>query len=421
MSVKFLSILFCLVSCFSQAQNSWQPTNSPIVGRYDDVFFISKDTGRAVGNTAGGVVISTRDGGSTWAINNATNTYYRSIEFATRTKGFLGALNYNGNGVFFKTANGGNGWVDISSNAGGYSGICGICCVNASTIYAVGVYSSPAFVIKSINGGNTWALTNINEAAGLVDVQFLNGNIGYACGRSNIASEGGVIIKTTDGGLTWTKIFTTHFAGDYVWKLQNLDTVHWYASIQSNNQLKKFAYSNNSGATWQTKNVAVQANGYFQMIGFMDTLRGWTGYDKLYETNNGGNTWNKIDSMVDCNRFFKVNNSLAYFSGTKVYKFQQNIAGMSEISHPEIKTFSINAFPNPASSNFTINLLLTKQTMFNILIIDQLGKNIFWEKTGQEEKGNYAFEIDLRLPSGTYFVSCMTNEGIESKTIIVNN
>lgn len=69
------------------SQTTWNPTGSALTSRYDDIYFVSPDTGWAVGTASGtGRIFHTTDGGATWQVQKTINTYMRSIEFAEYEK-----------------------------------------------------------------------------------------------------------------------------------------------------------------------------------------------------------------------------------------------------------------------------------------------------------------------------------------------
>ena len=73
--------------------------------------------------------------------------------------------------------------------------------VGTSTVYGCGAYFSPSYMIKTTDSGATWEYKDMSAyATALVEIQFLDENVGYASGAT---STGGVIIKTIDGGATW--------------------------------------------------------------------------------------------------------------------------------------------------------------------------------------------------------------------------
>lgn len=421
--LSFLLFTFTILN----AQVNWMPTNSPPSDRYDDISFISPDTGWAVGSVgAQGKIYHTVNGGATWNVQKNTNTYIRSIEFADKNIGFAGGLGTGNQSVFFKTTDGGATWTDISSVITGTNrGICGICCVNTSITYAVGVWSSPAYVMKTIDGGTTWTQINMGAyASRLVDVLFTDANNGYVSGQSNVTGEGAVVLKTSDGGTSWTKVFTSNTAAEYVWKLQNLDGQNWFGSVEAsvaffNDSINNvFIKSTDGGNTWVSKPVGYST--YLQTIGFMDTQRGWTGGSQLFETSNGGNSWTKIatgQSYDAFDRFQKVNNHVAYLSSGIIYKLDNTVTSIKNVPSKELPKW-LSVYPNPTKDEISYRLDLPNKTMFGVRVFNAR-QELMQEYVDEKEKGVYTFRISQRLPPGIYFVYVMFNEHAEYEKVII--
>ena len=213
--------LFITVNLVSVAQ--WSTLNIPSAGRYDDVFFIDDKTGWAAGGNSY-EIYNTTDGGNTWSLQTNTGKYLRSIEFATPTLGFCGSLDSS----FYKTTDGGKTWTDIAQTINPIPpGICGLSAPTENVIYGCGIWSSPAFVIKSADGGNTWQTFDLSAyASALVEIDFINTDTGYVCGMANPTKDGGIILYTENGGTTWTVKHKTNVWNDYIWKFQRLDSLH---------------------------------------------------------------------------------------------------------------------------------------------------------------------------------------------------
>lgn len=420
-------LFFLLVSGCSilSAQTTWVPTNSTQIDRYDDLFFISPDTGWAVGSRTGfGKIYHTTNGGSTWSVQKNIGDYARSVEFADKNLGFAGALSNSGQNVFFRTTDGGTTWTDISAVITGTNrGICGICCVNTSVTYAVGVWSSPAYVMKTSDGGLTWTQIDMSSyASRLVDVQFKDASNGYVSGQSNITGEGAVVLKTTDGGSSWTKVYTSNTAGEYVWKLQDLDGQNWFGSVQAsvaffNDSINNvFIKSTDGGNSWISKPVGY--SNYLQSIGFIDTQRGWTGGNQLFETTDGGNSWTKIVANNNSyDRFQRVNSNLAYLSSVIIYKLENPTALSKETAGKE-KPRWLNVYPNPTKDQISYQLNLPNKTMFGIRLFNA-NQQLIWEQVDEKEKGIHKAKIDQKLSPGIYFVYIMFNEHAEYMKVIV--
>ncbi len=420
----FFLVIACGQSLFSQT--TWIPTGSIQTNRYDDIYFVSPDTGWAVGSVSGtGRIYHTTNGGTTWQTQQTINAYIRSIEFADKNIGYAGGLGQSGSRIFYKTTNGGATWTDISSViTGSNSGICGICCVNTSITYAVGVWASPAYVIKSVDGGNTWTYINMSAyATNLIDVQFTDANNGYVTGESNINAEGAVILKTTDGGSTWTKVFTSNGPGERLWKIQNLDGQNWFACIESAVVLytdtvnNMFVKSTDGGNSWTAK-PAPRSN-YLQGIGFMDTQRGWIGSTELFETGDGGNSWTKLSNYPGnnaFNRFQKINATTAYFSSNFVYKLGSSVSVKSTVPQEHPKWLSV--YPNPAKGDIYYKLDLPHKTMYGVKIYDARA-TLIHEEIGEREQGTHRFNTGKKLAPGVYYVYVMYNEFAEYEKVIV--
>ncbi|HRH37483.1 MAG TPA: YCF48-related protein, partial [Flavobacteriales bacterium] len=191
----------------ARAQSGWSVLNIPDAGRYDDISFINDSVGWAAGG-ASGWIRKTTDGGATWTLQFTSPYYSRSIEFVDANVGYCGSLS----GQLYRTANGGQNWTDISATMTPTpQAFCGLSTPDASTVYGCGVWSQPAFIYKSINAGSTWNYIDMSMyATRLVDIHFLSADTGFATGAANPASNGCVILRTTDGGSTWTTVHTTN-------------------------------------------------------------------------------------------------------------------------------------------------------------------------------------------------------------------
>lgn len=69
--------------------------------------------------------------------------------------------------------------------------------VDADTVVAVGAAGT---VIRSMDGGVTWTITDSGTQQQLSSVAFADANTGMAVG------DGGTILRTSDGGLTWESV-----------------------------------------------------------------------------------------------------------------------------------------------------------------------------------------------------------------------
>lgn len=418
--MKKIVLLFLFFSNFLSAQ-TWQPLTSILNNtnnqRFDDVFFLNENLGWAA-NGYFSAVYKTIDGGVNWTLQTTgamlgSSHYFRNIEFLDENIGFLGTLNQK----FYKTIDGGTTWNLVTNIAPNPVAICGLDCVGTSTIYGCGAYFGPAFIIKSTDSGNTWQYIDMSAYAdALVEVYFMNENTGFATGGN---STGGVILKTTDGGTTWTPILNTGTNGDYVWKLQVLNSNQnvIFVSVEGTAPNPgRLAKTIDGGANW-TLNLAPET--IVQAVGFVDENHGWMGGHTtgFYETFNAGATWTNTGVGSNLNRIFFVGNT-AYASGTTIYKMS-SILSNSDFNEQDRVNLDVKVSPNPLTDklNIEINFLAEDHMLIDLYDANgKLVKKLIKDDITTIGRKNYTF--DFPYPSGTYFIDFHNNTGRQSSKII---
>jgi photosystem II stability/assembly factor-like uncharacterized protein len=420
--MKKLFLLFLLISNILSSQ-TWQPLTS-IPGnsiasnqRFDDVFFLNENLGWAA-NGYYSAVYKTIDGGTNWTLQTTgallgSSHYFRNIEFLDENIGFLGTLNQK----FYKTIDGGTTWNLVTNISPNPIAICGLDCVGTSTVYGCGAYFSPANIIKSTDSGTTWQFIDMSAyATALVDINFINENIGFVSGSN---ATGGIILKTIDGGTTWTQLLNTGTNGDYVWKLQFLYSNNnvLFGSVESGGPNPgRLAKSIDGGVNWTLQNapdIAIQA------VGFLDENHGWMGGHNtgFYETTNGGATWTNTGVGSNLNRIFFVGNT-AYASGTTIYKMS-SILSSSNFEEKERVNLKTKISPNPLSDKLNIEIDFLAEDHILIDLYENGGKLVKkLIKDDINSVGIKKYTFDFPYPSGTYFIDFHNNTGRQSSKII---
>ena len=422
--MKLIKLFFLLFSISISAQATWQAMpnifSNPNGQRFDDVFFLNSDLGWAA-NGFYAAIYKTTDGGLNWTEQvNETDLggsfYFRNIEFLNENIGFIGTLN----GVFYKTIDGGVNWTEVTNISPSPNAICGIDAVGSTTIYGCGAYFGPAHIIKSTDSGDTWSLIDMSTYANaLVEVLFLDELNGFAAGRNSI---GGNILKTVDGGISWTEIYNTNIAGEYVWKLQTLagNNTIMFGSVSSvSPNLGKLIKSIDGGVNW-TSNDAPETD--IQSVGFISENHGWMGGHNtgFYETLDAGQNWTNLNIGNNLNRIFIIDASTAYASGTTVYKYTEDTLSIEDFEQEEHQHLDINILENPVETNLEFSINFTSDD--NILIelydingkfIKQLSRDIINHSAVKV----YNFNVS-NLNSGAYFINFHNNSGRSSLKFI---
>jgi photosystem II stability/assembly factor-like uncharacterized protein len=429
---KLATLIFLILfttAAFAQPEGAWSVTSSPDALRYDDVYFINKNVGWTAGGN-NGKVHKTTDGGLTWQVSGPTgNTQYlRSIEFFDENVGLCGSFAGIGKPAsLYRTIDGGATWTNVANKVPqAVDGFCGFAKASETVIYGVGVWSEPAYVIKSTDKGLNWTFKDMSAyASSLIDAYFFDADHGFVTGSKSeeidgeMTITGGVILYTDDGGETWTEKFDTDQLSDRVWKIQTPDKIHFYGSIESDLGATRMLRSDDAGQTWEMVTVD---NDYFyiQMIGFIDSQRGWTGGNEtLFETNDGGDSWAQVPLGSTYNRFFKINEELAYMTGRKVYKFERDV--ITGIGDPQKydPIHSIAVSPNPTRGKVEIRLTFGNPTMAHVNVFSAAGQFVGRIYDGPVVAGEKILELDLTgQQSQAYLIVVNTNEGMIRSRIV---
>lgn len=421
---NYFVFLFMLLPLLSFSQYQMQVLPVAETGRFEDIFFVNEHLGFMIGGDSM-AIYKTTDGGLNWQIKKVLDSYPRSIEFLDAQVGFCGTLGSR----LYKTTDSGETWTDISSVLPKDTfGICGLAIpTGTQTIYGVGTWTAHTDIFKSTDGGNTWTYYDVFPAikmSHLIDVYFTDAYHGFITGMFIDTTDhvGGGIAYTSDGGSTWTVVASTGLDGDRVWKIFPLDSLNYYASIESGTLVgSRYLKSTDGGQTWAL-HLAHSQDLRIQMIGFMDTLHGFMGghYGPPLVTTDGGQTWDfpppeVLDiGMMWSNRFFKVNDSLGFFAARKpVRVFREELGWLSA---PEIETEGIPSpeiFPNPVADRFHYRLTSLASTSLELTVFNLDGKMMHVEIRKLLSGGEHNGTFDMTgFPVGPYIVKLQTNEHI---------
>ncbi|MFK5855930.1 MAG: YCF48-related protein [Bacteroidota bacterium] len=235
--MKKAVLLLSLITIFftANAQDEWELINPyPTLTDFQDAHFTSEQEGWVIGYN---VVMFTNDGGDTWETQLSTDgEALRRIVFVDENEG----------------------WV-----------------LGYKNIY------------HTINAGNTWELETLPEVIGSFnDVFFINNDIGWIVGSFNI------VLKTIDGGETWTKLFNSTPSNTVIESVSFSDELNGCAvGSQYSFYLGFIMTTNDGGHTWTVRTPSDHSR--FNKVTFVDSVTGWVcGISgELMKTEDGGNTW----------------------------------------------------------------------------------------------------------------------------------
>jgi photosystem II stability/assembly factor-like uncharacterized protein len=158
--------------------------------------------------------------------------------------------------------------------------------INANTGWIGG---ANGVILKTTDGGLTFTPQSSGSSQLIAAISFVDANIGYAAGGNS--DPNGMILKTTDGGITWTTI------------LNNIQTVR--AMFFFNKDTGFVAGSSgimrktvDGGLSWTTVNTGISFGIYD--IQFLDTNTGYTSGSNggIIKTTNGGLSWISLSNTM---------------------------------------------------------------------------------------------------------------------------
>jgi photosystem II stability/assembly factor-like uncharacterized protein len=253
--------------------STWVTLSSTITTTINDIKFIDS-LGFAV--SSGGKILRTVDHGNTWSQINATNTYeLNSICITDRNNiTIMGIAGY-----ILNSTNGGSSFTATYTDAF-YHPINAVVVKPNAFYLAVGDYGTMA---KSQNRVD-WVLKTNGFNGIIYDLWFLDTLRGFAAGDYH------GILKTSDGGVTWSVKNYSVFHPEY----RNLFFVNNTTGFASSNA--NLFKTTDSGEIWTRVLSATTVpvlDGNVQRIFFLNPKLGWIVTDKgtTYKTADFGNTW----------------------------------------------------------------------------------------------------------------------------------
>jgi len=368
----------------------------------------------------------TTDAGKTWTTKNIPSTEELTVDISAVTNNiFYIATSSNGgrSGNFYKTTDGGNSWFSVSSNPSLTS--CGnyIRMFSETKGIAMGdgpfvsvspyVLSNKALFLKTTNGGD-WQQNNSAEVGFSGDswrrIDFVDENNGYFY-RSGISPE--LLLKTTDGGTTWTN--TNFRENGRGWMVKFYDKDYGFVfDYDYVNRINLVDRTTDGGADWQIINVT--GMGRINDIEFVHSKPAyvWLGASTiLYFSADSGRTWTQKIVSDKAERFddivFPTKKTGWVITTTGLYYTNNNGGVATDISQENNLPTSFKLFqnyPNPFNPETTIRFQLSDPAFVTLKVYDALGKEVAVLVNEFKQAGvqSSVFNINnYSLPSGIYF------------------
>ncbi len=285
----------------------------PYSKKRDDIVFADAQTGFY--GTGKGQLYRTQDGGQSWhLVWSKPGTFIRSLGFIDARRGFLGNLgaglaNISDTTPLYETKDGGVTWEAAKIGSAAIPGVCSIDILKSRSIHegdtseryyihAAGRANGPAKLLRSEDGGESWALIDLSDRAGMIlDVKFFDPNIGFVfAGTSGaLGQSNALILKTTDGGRTWRQVYRSIRLNEIIWKASFANSLVGYATVQNDdpvNLQQRVVKTVDGGEHWSEIPLVASKGAEELGIGFVSPDKGWVGTSVGgFETSDGGKSW----------------------------------------------------------------------------------------------------------------------------------
>ncbi len=298
-TIVIILSLFITGISFSQDGQDWKFVHPlPQSNGLGEIKALDANTWFTVGNN--GTFMRTTNAGVNWYFNfNAGKiTPVSATTGALSTTGAIDMRFFNSStgivvgdkGYIGRTTNGGVTFDSVGYGLVATNSRCwAVWFADANTGY-IGAGSQTAFtsnILKTTNGGLNW--TNVySSATGYII------NIGGADAQTVMASwSNGTLVRTTNGGTNWTE--TTNGLFPFVYNISFLNSTTGFAAGGSG----KFARTTNAGVSWDTLTSPQYDWSFYQVKPVSATELYLTGDPSfLYKSTNLGNTWTALPINV---------------------------------------------------------------------------------------------------------------------------
>lgn len=320
-------------------------------GKQDDIYFVDAQTG-VYGNGAG-KIFKTTDGGAHWRnVLHKPGTYFRTVAMLDANTILAGNIgtdyfpNVSDTVPLYRSGDGSQTWqpVPLPKEAASLKGLCAIdvlhtSYINAgvlakrSVIHASGRVGGPAWLLRSLDGGQNWQVLDMNpHLAAITDVKFFDEMNGLVIGSddANVERSHAVIVRTRDGGQTWQRTYTSPRLWEVAWKTSFPSRKVGYVTVQNydpnqQNTLRVLAKTTDGGLSWREIELVQDHKVREFGVGFVDEQRGWVGTSTDgFATSDGGASWQRVQIGSAVNKIRIVpdgEQAVVFAIGKDVYKF----------------------------------------------------------------------------------------------------
>jgi photosystem II stability/assembly factor-like uncharacterized protein len=431
-SALLISVAFAAI--LNPASSQWTRLNASTKNTLYDVAFYSARLGYITG--AKGVVLRTKDGGSTWtALPSPDSTDVTSIVIIDSVTIIVTTGSSTGHSAIYKSTTQGNSWHKVLHDT--------------RTFYATSspngtLYSTSTYVYGSNDHGETWtAAQRLNSTSTYTELEFPDNHNGYIGGNiSGANSYTAEFLRSDNAGQRWYPSYPFAFpdtTGFSSMSAINADSVFMFTNWNKHFKLRdtselllltRFVLRRSGADTVWNFKAKVMMSGMRDRINDCKFFEGGAGYAVsnvgiIYKTTTYGKKWTKdFSGKTALHGIFMMNENNGYAVGDSGLILALNFAPFfvpPPIPVPQSNDVNTNVFPNPATNQSIIKFTLTQPSNIALQLSDDKGTIVYTIQNKQYDSGTYQIVIPVaNLKGGMYHINLMANgKSISKQNIVV--
>lgn len=141
-------------------------------------------------------------------------------------------------------------------------------------------------ILKATSKSSNWVVVNQTASAQFYKIKFVTASAGFVAGEH-------MLLKTTDGGITWQPAYQTT---DQIEAFDFISELHGWMTVRKEQGNLLYA-TKDGGLTWQLQNDGARYSVGRRPLWFVDDSVGYslTGLYDVAKTSDGGKTWETLE------------------------------------------------------------------------------------------------------------------------------